>query len=53
MQDRGHLLTEQPNPQSAHLDALLLEQAFDVMNGEDRRIADAVAEAKSAGPGTG
>jgi N-acetylmuramic acid 6-phosphate etherase len=46
MQDRGHLLTEQPNPRSANLDALSLADAFDVMNAEDRRIAEAVAAAK-------
>ena len=46
MQDRGHLLTEQHNPASADLDAVPLDVAFDVMNGEDRRIADAVAAAK-------
>jgi N-acetylmuramic acid 6-phosphate etherase len=48
MDDRGHLLTEQRNPHSAELDALPLEQAFDVMNAEDRKIADAVAGAKDA-----
>ena len=46
MQDRGHLLTEQHNPDSADLDALPLGEAFDVMNAEDRRIAEAVAAAK-------
>lgn len=45
--DRGHLLTEQRNPMAAELDALPLEQAFDVMNAEDRRIAHAVAAAKT------
>ncbi|MCK4340583.1 MAG: N-acetylmuramic acid 6-phosphate etherase [Phycisphaerae bacterium] len=46
MSDRGHLLTEQPNPDSAELDALPLELAFDVMNAEDRCVAQAVAGAK-------
>jgi N-acetylmuramic acid 6-phosphate etherase len=46
MKDRGHLLTEQHNPHSAGLDALTLEQAFDVMNAEDQRISAAVASAK-------
>jgi N-acetylmuramic acid 6-phosphate etherase len=46
MIDRGHLLTEQLNPDSAELDALPLEQAFDVMNAADRCIAPAVAVAK-------
>jgi N-acetylmuramic acid 6-phosphate etherase len=48
MMDRGHLLTEQPNPHSADLDALPLAQAFDVINAEDRHIADAVAAAKDS-----
>jgi len=39
-------LTEQRNPASAGLDALPLEQAFDVLNAEDRKIADAVGRAK-------
>ncbi len=46
MQDRGHLLTEQRNPHAARLDAVSLADAFDLMNNEDRRIADAVAAAK-------
>lgn len=47
MTDRGHLLTEQPNPLSANLDALTLDAAFELMNAEDRRIADAVSAAKN------
>jgi N-acetylmuramic acid 6-phosphate etherase len=46
MLDRGHLLTEKSNPRSAALDALSTADAFDVMNNEDRTIADAVADAK-------
>ena len=46
MEDRGHLLTEQHNPDSAELDALPLGEAFDVINAEDRRIAEAVGVAK-------
>lgn len=46
MNDRGHLLTEQVNPHSADLDALSLEAAFDLMNREDRGIAEAVAAAR-------
>lgn len=46
MSDRGHLLTEQPNPASIELDALPLAAAFDVMNREDARIAPAVAAAR-------
>ncbi len=48
MIDRGHLLTERPNPHSTELDALPLEQAFDVMNAEDRQIAEAVFQAKDS-----
>ena len=48
MIDRGHLPTEQYNTAAAQLDALPLAQAFDVLNAEDRRIADAVAAAKGA-----
>ncbi len=44
--DRGHLLTEQHNPNSATLDALSLSDAFDVMNAEDATIAPATARAK-------
>jgi N-acetylmuramic acid 6-phosphate etherase len=46
MIDRGRLLTEQLNPRSAQLDALRLADAFDVMNAEDRCVAEAVAAAK-------
>lgn len=46
MLDRGHLLTEQRNTASREFDALSLDDAFDVMNAEDGRLAQAVAEAK-------
>ena len=39
-------MTEQHNHESAELDALPLGEAFDVMNAEDRRIAEAVVAAK-------
>ncbi len=48
MIDRGHLPTEQLNPAAAELDALAPADAFDVLNHEDRRIADAVRAAKEA-----
>lgn len=48
MQDRGNLLTEQLHPHTGALDALPTGAAFDLMNAEDRTIADAVAEAKAA-----
>ena len=47
MQDRGHLLTEQPNPASANLDGLTPADAFDLINAEDAKIAAAVAAAKT------
>lgn len=48
MIDRGHLPTEQLNPAAAELDALAPADAFDVLNSEDRHIADAVSAAKDA-----
>ena len=41
----GKLLTEQVNPQSANIDALDTESMLRVMNAEDRKVADAVAQA--------
>jgi N-acetylmuramic acid 6-phosphate etherase len=38
-----NLLTEQANPASAHMDALSTEEMLRVINGEDRKVADAVA----------
>lgn len=46
MQDRGHLLTEQRNPRSHALDAVPLEEAFDILNQEDHAVAAAVAAAR-------
>ncbi len=37
------LLTEQPNPASASIDTLPIEEALRVINDEDRGVADAVA----------
>ncbi|HKQ49450.1 MAG TPA: N-acetylmuramic acid 6-phosphate etherase [Phycisphaerae bacterium] len=48
IRSRGHLLTEQHNRRSAALDAMPLDRAFDVMNGEDETIPTAVARAKPA-----
>ena len=45
-QDRGHLLTEQQNQRSMHIDRMSIGEAFDVINGEDRAVADAVRRAK-------
>ncbi len=46
MRDRGHLPTEQSNEKSRHIDRMGVGEAFDVINGEDRTIADAVRLAK-------
>jgi N-acetylmuramic acid 6-phosphate etherase len=40
--------TERPNPASAELDRLSVADAFDVVNAEDRGVAEAVARAKDA-----
>ena len=37
-----NLLTEQPNPASAHIDALSTEEMLRVINSEDRKVAEAV-----------
>ncbi len=47
MMDRGHLLTEQRNPRSAHIDQMSIAEAFDVMNAEDASIPAAVAGCKA------
>lgn len=47
MQNRGHLLTERPNPRTERLDRLPLSEAFDVMNAEDQAVPGAVAQAKA------
>ena len=46
--DRSHIHTEQPNPASANLDALPIEQAVALMNAEDARVVAAVAEQRVA-----
>lgn len=38
-----NLLTEQPNPASASIDALATEDMLRIVNAEDRKVADAVA----------
>lgn len=43
---RDHLPTEQPNARAGELDALSTADAFDVVNGEDQTVAEAVARAK-------
>jgi len=39
-----HLLTEQPNPASEGIDALPTEQILAIINNEDRKVAEAVAQ---------
>ena len=45
-QNRGHLLTEQQNQRSTYIDRMNIGEAFDVINSEDRAVADAVRRAK-------
>lgn len=46
MDDRGHLTTEQRHPGSMRLDQLSTQEAFDLFNEEDAKIAAAVREAR-------
>jgi N-acetylmuramic acid 6-phosphate etherase len=46
--DRSHILTEQPNPHSATLDAMSIEEAVALMNAEDARVVQAVAAQRPA-----
>jgi N-acetylmuramic acid 6-phosphate etherase len=45
-QDRGHLLTEQHNAQSRHIDRMNIGDSFDVISNEDQMVAAAVRRAK-------
>ncbi|MEL6856713.1 MAG: N-acetylmuramic acid 6-phosphate etherase, partial [Cyanobacteria bacterium J06607_13] len=47
-QDRGHLLTEQNNPNSQNLDELSTLEMVDVFNREDQRTIDAIAQARTS-----
>ncbi len=47
MDDRGHLTTEQRNPRSTGLSRMSIGEAFDLINTEDRLVADAVRDARS------
>lgn len=47
MKDRGHLLTEQNNPNSQNLDELSTLEMVDVFNREDQRTVDAIAHART------
>ncbi len=48
MKNRGHLLTEQNNPNSQNLDELSTLEMVDVFNKEDQRTVDAIAHARTA-----
>lgn len=45
--ERGHLLTEQVNPNSANLDQLTALELVEVFNQEDAKTITAIAEAKA------
>jgi N-acetylmuramic acid 6-phosphate etherase len=45
-QDRGDRMTERRNPRSAELDRVPIPEAFDIMQEEDRTVAEAVGRAK-------
>ena len=47
MKDRGHLLTEQNNPNSQNLDELSTLEMVDVFNKEDQKTVDAIAHART------
>jgi N-acetylmuramic acid 6-phosphate etherase len=48
MHNRGHLLTEQNNPNSQNLDELSTLEMVDVFNKEDQRTVDAIAQARTS-----
>ncbi|MGF1537878.1 MAG: N-acetylmuramic acid 6-phosphate etherase [Elainellaceae cyanobacterium] len=48
LKDRGHLLTEQVNPNSQNLDQLTPLELVDLFNREDARVLEAVAAAREA-----
>lgn len=47
-QERGHLLTEQANPNSQNLDQLSALELVDLFNQEDARVLEAIAGARLA-----
>ncbi|MEM6596870.1 MAG: N-acetylmuramic acid 6-phosphate etherase [Cyanobacteria bacterium P01_D01_bin.36] len=47
MKDRGHLLTEQNNPNSQNLDELSTLEMVDVFNKEDQKTVDAIAHCRT------
>jgi N-acetylmuramic acid 6-phosphate etherase len=48
IQERGHLLTEQVNPSSLHLDQLSPLEIVDLFNQEDAKVLAAIANAREA-----
>ena len=48
MQDRGHLLTELRNPRTMRIDRVTIAEAFELLNGEDAGVPQAVAAAKKS-----
>lgn len=46
LENRGHLLTEQPNPASERLDTLSPLEFVDLVNQEDQRCLGAIAQAR-------
>jgi N-acetylmuramic acid 6-phosphate etherase len=47
IETRGHLLTEQINPRSDHLDRLTALEFVDLVNREDARVLEAIERARS------
>jgi N-acetylmuramic acid 6-phosphate etherase len=48
IQERGHLLTEQANPNSQNLDQLSALELVDLFNQEDAKVIEAIANARTA-----
>ncbi|NEQ99650.1 MAG: N-acetylmuramic acid 6-phosphate etherase, partial [Cyanothece sp. SIO2G6] len=46
MLERGHLLTEQVNPNSRNLDQLTALELVDLFNREDQNVVEAIAHAR-------
>ncbi|MGB7272642.1 MAG: N-acetylmuramic acid 6-phosphate etherase, partial [Geitlerinemataceae cyanobacterium] len=48
LEDRGHLLTEQSNPNTQNLDRLSALELVDLFNQEDARVLQAIADARES-----
>ncbi len=46
LDERGHLLTEQANPESHNLDQLTSLELVDLFNREDAKVIDAIAASR-------